>query len=192
MSNNDAWDEWLKEDHTDDDLRVATDAEIGTVRHYAAELLRLTAQEAVIAERLARVQEARRVVEEKYLPEAMQRIGLRDFTTDHGQCISIETHYAASITEARKDDAFAWLRDHGHGALIKRNVAVQFGKGEDAKAITFLELIRNYYPQQATTDKTSVHPQTLKAFVKTELEGGRDVPFDLLGVHIVQKAKISK
>jgi uncharacterized protein (DUF362 family) len=40
-----------------------------------------------------------------------------------------------------------------------------------------------YEPNQ----KTVVHPQTLKAFVKEQLESGKELPLDLLGAYAGQK-----
>ena len=42
------------------------------------------------------------------------------------------------------------------------------------------------------TDKTGVHAMTFKAFVREQVESGRNLPFDLLGIYIGQKATIKK
>ena len=42
------------------------------------------------------------------------------------------------------------------------------------------------------TDKESVHPQSLNAFIREQTEKGKALPHDLLGVHIGQIAKIKR
>ena len=39
--------------------------------------------------------------------------------------------------------------------------------------------------------KEAVHPQTLKAFVREQVETGKELPFDLFGVYIANKTKIT-
>ena len=39
--------------------------------------------------------------------------------------------------------------------------------------------------------KEKVEPMTLKAFVKEQVEGGKELPFDLFGVYIANKTKIT-
>jgi len=39
--------------------------------------------------------------------------------------------------------------------------------------------------------KEKVEPMTLKAFVREQVEGGKELPFDLFGVYIANKTKIT-
>ena len=43
----------------------------------------------------------------------------------------------------------------------------------------------------AYSKKEKVEPMTLKAFVREQVEGGKKVPFDLFGVYIANKTKIT-
>jgi hypothetical protein len=40
----------------------------------------------------------------------------------------------------RREDAYNWLRENGLGDIIKNNVSVTFGRGEDDKAQQLLDL----------------------------------------------------
>ena len=42
-----------------------------------------------------------------------------------------------------------------------------------------------------TNKKEKVEPMTLKAFVREQVEGGKELPFDLFGVYIANKTKIT-
>ena len=83
-----------------------------------------------------------------------------------------------------------WLRDNGHEDLIKNTISVNFGRGEDESASKLREALNN--EGSSYTDKTGVHSQTLKAFVREQVESGQNLPLDLLGVFIGQKTTIKE
>ena len=107
-----------------------------------------------------------------------------------GQKISVQTYYSASIPKDKINDALDWLRDNGHGDLIKNTVSIDYGKGEDNVAADMKQKLRE--AGQSFTDKTGVHPQTLKAFAREQTESGKNLPLDLLGVYIGQKTVIKE
>ena len=86
--------------------------------------------------------------------------------------------------------AYKWLRENGLGDLIKNEVAVTFGKGEDNKAEQLLSLAEQegYEPQQ----KQKVEPMTLKALYRERVEAGLDMPSDSFNLLIQDKTKISR
>lgn len=132
-------------------------------------------------------------IEEHDLPEAMDRIGMSEFKLVDGTKISISAFYNASITGDRKEEAFNWLEDKGHGSLIKAKVEAEFGRNEIELAKQFLEFARGF--NGLTSDlkfDQSIHWATLRAFVKEQVEEGTGLPLDLFGVYIGRKAKIKK
>ena len=54
----------------------------------------------------------------------------------------VSTSYRATITEANKEEAFNWLRNNGLGDIIKNEISVSFGRNEDNKAASMLNLRR--------------------------------------------------
>ena len=80
------------------------------------------------------------------------------------------------------------MRDNGHEDLIKNTITCDFGRGEDGNAKVLKETLTG--SGVSYTDKTAVHPQTLKAFVREQVESGQNLPLDLLGVYIGQKSVI--
>ncbi len=125
---------------------------------------------------------------EREIPDAMDDVGLEEFTTDEGFSVTIATKYYAGLSVDRIAAGHAWLRERGFGSLIKTLVSVQFGRGdEDAATELFRSLVENNF-DVSKTDK--VHPQTLKAFVKEQIEAGTALPLETFGVHIIRGAVI--
>jgi len=124
------------------------------------------------------------------LPTMLAELGLTSFKLEDGSSISVKQTYGASIKVENRPAAFNWLRDNGYDDIIKNQITCVFGRGEDDKANSFKETAEKegYLPQQ----KTEVHPQTLRAFVKERVENGEEFPMDLLGVYIGQRAVIRR
>lgn len=129
----------------------------------------------------------RKLVEEA-IPEALATLGMKSFKMEDGSQVEIRAYYSASISEARRAEAFQWLRDHGHDDLIKNIVSVRFGRGEDELCANLLNNLRQHgYPVDQTE---KVEPMTLKAWVREQMERGNEFPSDLFGAYAGQKAVI--
>ena len=129
-------------------------------------------------------------ITDEQLPEALEEMGLQSFTMTDGAEISVKPIYAASIPVGRKPEAFEWLRDHEFGDLVKNNVTVTFGRGEDEDARDFVDFCdaQGFVPSQ--TEK--VEPSTLKAWLRERVEAGDPIPLDLFGAFISQRATITR
>lgn len=135
-------------------------------------------------------QEQLRDLAERQIPEAMDACGLETLQTRSGLHLSVKETIRASIPKAKAAAAFKWLRDHGHEALIKRTVSVQFGKGESEQAEEALQELSAH--GWNANDDQRVHPQTLAAFIREKLENGEDVPQEVFGVHRQRVAKLKR
>jgi len=125
---------------------------------------------------------------EQSIPEALAQTGMKGFVMDDGSKIELKAFYSASISAARKAEAFQWLRDHGMDDIIKNTVSVRFGRGEDELCSRLLGLLgdQGYPAEQAE----KIEPMTLKAWVKEQVERGNEFPSELFGAYIGQKAII--
>lgn len=140
---------------------------------------------------LTLTKEAMRRIMEQDLPEAMDEVNMTTFTLDDGTKITVKAFYAASIPPDRKEEAFEWLKEHDFDGMIKADVSVSFGKGEFEIAQSFLEFIRGFNEKAIDPEyKESVHWQTLRAFVKEQIEGGKPLPLDMFGVFVGRKADL--
>jgi len=124
------------------------------------------------------------------MPAMLAEIGISKFSLDDGSEIIVKSTYGASILVDNRPQAFEWLRDRGYDDIIKNTVACQFGRGEDDKASAFASFaeLEGFYAEQ----KTEVHPQTLRAFVKERVEAGEEFPMELFGAWVGQRATIKK
>ena len=120
----------------------------------------------------------------------MDEYGVAELKMEDGSQISVSPFYSASIPKDRQQDAFNWLSEQGHGSLIKNHVTASFGRGEDNLAKDLLAELGQR--GMATQTKTWVEPMTLKSFVKEQVEKGENLPYDLLGIYVGQKAKIKR
>ena len=124
------------------------------------------------------------------MPSMLAEIGMSSFALDDGSTVEVKQTYGASILVDKRPEAYDWLRDHGHDDIIKNTVLCQFGRGEDDQAGAFAAFAQKqgFIPEQ----KTEVHPQTLRAFVKERCEAGEEFPMELFGAWVGQRAVIKR
>lgn len=181
-----------KIDFTPDAAKPPSNDQLGEISALARELIEKQQAVAKKESELKAAKEEQRIIEEDRLPTAMQAIGMKEFTLADGTTIEVKTEYHSNIAKAMRNAAFAWLRENNFDALIKRVIAVKFGKGEDTQADDFLALVKKQLPADTQlSDDESVHPQTLKAFVKECITEGTDLPRDVFGVHEINRAVLS-
>jgi len=169
----------------------------------AAEQLqsKITLGEQIIKEEKTKL----RHILEQTIPDMFTEVGISsvDLTSgDHvgmKQLFSVAMPAAGAIFKAKPADkkklvqrlngCIRWLRKHKGAALIKSQVMVEFNAGEDkiAKAI-FAELRkRKLHPISSKT----VHPQTLKAFLREKWNADVDIPVELFETYTGQVAEIA-
>ena len=155
-----------------------------------AEQVALEEEMRQLEEQLKAKAKSARKLSQEIIPARMSELGLESLTLSDGSSIKIKQLVHASIPVRHREEAFEWLREHGHGDIIKNQVSATFGKGEDTTASNFIDKIEElgYQPQQ----KVWVEPMTLKAFVREQIAEGNEIPTDQFGVFIGAETKISK
>lgn len=160
------------------------------------ELSALAQQQLATEQRIAELEETLEKQKENLnrlsmnlIPEAMMAIGMQSFKLNDGTVVKVEKFYSGKIPDDKQNEAFAWLRQTKNDSLIKREVKLMFGKGEDADAQTAVHALKDlgFEPQ----DKQSVHPMTLKSFIREQFESGSDFPAELFGAYVGNKTKIA-
>ena len=152
--------------------------------------LRLVENDIVAAEAyLKTLKQEKHKLSVENIPALMDEMGVERLDVD-GMSVERRMIVAASIPAANKDRAFDWLRDNGLDDIIKNDITVSFGKGEDNVAGDVVGLLqdRGFNP----TTKTHVHPSTLKAFVKERITDGKPIDLDLFGAFISNTAVIKR
>lgn len=140
---------------------IPSDSELATIASLAEEQVLLEDEITNLNEIINKKVGKFREIAEVKLPEAMRDVGLTSITLESGKTVTLKDNIYASISKARQEEAFKWLRDNGHGSLIKERVVNE-----------------------------SVHSGTLKAFVREQLQAGKPLPLKLFGVHEVTVAVI--
>jgi len=140
-------------------------------------------------EKLSLLKNKARDLEERVIPEMMQEAGVSLLKLADGSTVEVKPFYAAKIPESRVEEAFSWLRGKGFEDLIKNTVTASFNRGQDNQVSELIKVCEeNGF---AYNKKEKVEPMTLKAFVKEQVETGKELPFDLFGVYIANKTKIT-
>ena len=166
------------ENQFSDNLDKLDTAELGSVAKIAKEIAAKEAWVADIEDQL------------KTAKQQLLKLGLSKFTLDDGSEVTVKQTFGASIRTDRKSEAFDWLRQNGYDDIIKNTVSCKFGRGEDGLAETFIDVASK--AGFAVDQKTEVHPQTLRAFVKERVESGDEFPMEMFGAYIGQRAIIKR
>jgi len=124
------------------------------------------------------------------IPTMLSEMGLSFLKLQDGSSVEVKTNYSATITQAKKAEAFNWLRENGLGDIIKNEISVSFGRNEDNKAADYAELAksRGLDPMQ----KLKVEPMTLKALVRERMEAGKEMPTELFNIFVGNKTTIKR
>jgi flagellar hook-length control protein FliK len=167
-----------------------TDGELTIVSDLANKQLKLATEVSELEADLKAKKEELRLTSEQELPDAMQQAGLTQITLSSGEKISINEFYNAHISKANQEKAYEWLVSNGHEGLIKNEVLLKFGREENevVNETVYALQARGLSPEV----RQSVHPSTLKAFVKEQITGGNDIPTEPFGIYIGTKATIKK
>lgn len=155
----------------DDDLITGpSDGQLQRVSELAA--LQIT-QEALVASLEAELDTAKENLKqtaERDLPNLMEDIGLLEYKLTNGTKISIKAKAIGNILAANREVAFEWFHKNGFGPLVKRDVEVQFGRGDSKKAGKLLGYLKRWYKDFKISDKEAIHGGTLNAWAREILE----------------------
>ena len=136
------------------------------------------------------LKEKARELSQIVIPEMMKEMNITKLKLKDGASIEVSNFYSAKIIPEKQEAAFNWLRSNGLGDIIKNDVTVTFGRGEDNKAMAYATLAKGqgYEPVQ----KIGVHAQTLKAVVRERTESGQEMPADLFNPFVGNQTKITR
>lgn len=143
-----------------------------------------------IAERAKYLGTKLKEVSEEKIPSLMTELGVSEFKLTSGAKVSVKPFYSASLPkdEENRNKAFSWLKEHGHDDIIKNEVKAAFGRGEEKRAELAMSALRDAGIEAENTK--NIHPQTLKAFVREQVESGSDIPYSTFNIFVGRKSKI--
>ena len=133
-------------------------------------------------------QEKQRISFEQ-IPALMDEMGIERVDVE-GATVTLKPFVSASIPADRKQEAFNWLREHGLDDIIKNDIIVSFGRGQDNQAGDVMYDLeqKGFHPEQ----KTHIHSMTLKAFVRERVEKGLPIDLDMFGAFVARTAEVKR
>ena len=134
-----------------------------------------------------KLKEKANIISQFEIPQMMEEMNITKLKLKDGETVEVSNFYSASIVD--QDAAFQWLRENGRGDIIKNDITVTFGRGEDNKAAQYAVLAKGqgYEPVQ----KVGVHPQTLKGVVRECNESGIELP-DCFKTYVGNRTNIKR
>ena len=177
-------------DFEQDQQEVLEKTDIKTLSHYCLMLQNYEDQLINMEKDMKKIKEQADKIGSEIIPNLLAEQGLASLKLADGSSVDIKKSYNCTIKKDQLESAFEWLRNNGLGDIIKNEVAVQFGKGEDNKAEQLLGLAvrEGYEPSQ----KQKVEPMTLKALFRERIEAGLDMPSDLFNTFVKDQTKIGR
>ena len=137
-----------------------------------------------------KLKEQANIISQFEIPQMMKEMNIEKLKLNDGETVEVSQFYNASILPEKQEEAFEWLRNNGRGDVIKNDITVTFGRGEDNKAAEYAVLARGqgFEPIQ----KVGVNPQTLKATFRECVESGIDMPSDYFKTFEGNQTKITR
>ena len=146
------------------------------------------AQILAVESKLKELKEQEKYISNFSIPEIMNKMNLSTVKLKDGSELSVKKVYSATMKADKKPQAIQWLRDNGLGDIVKNEITVNFGQGEENKAMAYATLARGqgYEPAQ----KEAVHAMTLKVTMEDWKNKGNEVPEDLFWTFDGNQTKI--
>ena len=85
------------------------------ISELSQKLVDLEEESAMLEKALKKVKENARKISEEIIPEKMNEMNLTSLSLKDGSKLEVVPAIYASIPAKYKEEAFDWLRDHGHG-----------------------------------------------------------------------------
>ena len=178
------------DDLEEDQQHLIEQTDIQTLASYCHELQAHEEEIERLEESIKYKKEQADKISSEIIPNLLAEQGLSSLKLADGSGVEVKKTYSCTVKKDSVESAYNWLRENELGDLIKNEVAVQFGKGEDNKAEQLLNLAvqEGYEPSQ----KQKVEPMVLKALFRERIEAGLDMPSDFFHTFVKDQTKISR
>tara|TARA_E500000081_G_C6132880_1_gene354785 strand:+ start:1692 stop:2255 length:564 start_codon:yes stop_codon:yes gene_type:complete len=183
-------DDLILEDLEQDQQDLMEKSDITTLAKYCNDLARIENNISSHERTLKDLKEQADKISSEIIPNLLAEQGLSSLKLADGSGVDVKKTYSCTIKKDSVESAYTWLRDQGLGDIIKNEVSVVFGKGEDTRANELLSLAEQegYQPNQ----KQKVEPMTLKALYRERIEAGLDMPSEHFHTFVKDQTKISR
>ena len=182
----------IRDEMINDSKDFLDNVEVTTIAQECVNLKKVEDDIAAIEEQLKKKKEEADHISSKVIPELLAEQGLSEIKLADGSKVSVKQEFRCTLPkdDVKREQAYEWLRNEKLGDIIKNNVFVTFGKGEDDKAKSLIDLAveNGYEPNQ----KSDVAWNTLTALYEERVKAGLDMPSDVFNLWIKDKTKISR
>ena len=177
-------------DFEQDQQEILDKSDIASLSNYCRELKAYEDEIAELEEKIKIKKNKADKISSEIIPNMLAEQGLSSLKLADGSSVEVRKAYNCTILKDNMESAYKWLRENGLGDIIKNEVSVQFGRGEDNKAEQLLNLAaqEGYEPSQ----RSKVEPMTLKALYRERVEAGLDMPSQFFNIFIKDKTKIGR
>src|SRR5210317_146522 len=141
-----------------------------------------------VESKLKELKAQEKYISEHTIPDIMEKMNLSTLKLKDGSELAVKKVYSATIKADKKAEAIQWLRDNGLGDIVKNNISVAFGQGEENKAMAYATLAKEsgYEPSQSE----KVEPQTIRVNREDGKNKENEVPENLFLVFEGNQTKV--
>ena len=179
-------------DFEEDQQKVAENTDLNALATHVTKILELDDQIEHQENILKEYKTQRDKISSETIPALLAEQGLQSLKLADGTELEVNKKYSCTLPKdpQKKAAAYQWLRDQGLDDIIKNEVSVTFGRGEDDKAKQLLDLAvgNGYEPNQ----REKVEPMTLKALYRERVEAGLDMPSDFFHLFVKDETKMKR
>jgi len=164
------------------------------LRQLADEYLEAEAEMAAAQAELDKAKTSLKDIAENRIPQATDGMEGK-FNLGDGRELQVKEEIRASIAGDKRVPAIAWLDDNEYGSIVKRQVIVEFAKGDTERCDKFLASVKALEASLGTLvvkSNFSVHHATLTSWVKEQLSEGVVLPTDVFGIFRQRTAKVKE
>jgi len=131
-------------------------------------------------------------LENEVIPSMIESAGVKSLTLTDGSKVSVKDQLRANITMENEDYCFSRLKELGLDDMIKNEVKLTFGRGQDSDAANLMNELQDkgLYP----SNKKAVPWNTLSKLVEEQIAKGSmtSVDQEKFGVFTYKKVKIER
>ena len=135
----------------EDQQEIIEKTDISSLAGYCKELKAYEDEIADLEEKIKYKKEKADKISSEIIPNMLAEQGISSLKLADGSSVDVSKSYNCTIKKDEMESAYTWLRENQLGDIIKNEVSVQFGRGEDNKAEQLLNLAaqEGYEPSQS-------------------------------------------
>lgn len=168
-------------EYTQTVMTPMAETDLQQIKRVGAILDDLHLQKEALDEEMKELNTKIKTIAQERLPEMMEDLGIEKIKLASGKEIQLSTFYNAKIPPAEWANAVEWLEKTHNDGIIKSGFSVTMNRGEKQLADEAKDALRKVGIAVEVEDK--IHPSTLKAFVREQIENEEELPREIFGVY---------